>query len=65
MFGDAAKAVNEAISTPLLNNNPGGLDLERTIKWKFPLPLLLLLNPPSNTGKEAKILKPIIGRRLD
>ena len=46
------------------NKSHGELDLERALKWKFLLPILLLRKPPSNLGTRAKVLQPVVTRRM-
>ena len=53
-----------ALDTPHPNATRGALDLERVLKWKFLLPILLLRKPPSSTGTKARDLKPLIKRQM-
>ena len=55
----------EALRAMHPNESCGELDLERAIKWKFLLPILLLRKPPSTNGTKAKDLRPVVHRRLD
>ena len=64
-FGDACRAVLEKLRAPDAGETRGKLDLERTIKWKFLLPSLLLRKPPATKGIRAMELKPIVQRRLN
>jgi len=55
----------DAISLNDVHEARGHLTLERTVKWKFMLPTLLLRKPPSDMGTKARDLKPIVQRRLN
>ena len=47
-----------------MNESRSELDLERALKWKFLLPIFLLRKPPSGSGTRARLLQPIVSRRL-
>ena len=63
-FGEACKAITDALKMPPHLQGQNGLDLERAIKWKFLLPILLLRKPPSSSGTRAAALQAIVQRRL-
>ena len=52
---------------PHPNASRGRLDLERALKWKFILPIIIMLlrKPPLANGTKAKLLEPIVKHRLD
>ena len=58
-------AIIDAVNNIDVHEARGQLLLERTIKWIFILPILLLCKPPSATAAEARDLKPIVQRRLN
>ena len=64
VFGEACRAVTDALEMPPHLQGQDGLDLERAIKWKFLIPILLLRKPPSSTGTRAAALQAIVQRRL-
>ena len=61
-MGDAYRWVTEALRALHPNESRGELDLERALKWKFLLPILLLRKPPLGSGTKAKLLQPIVSR---
>ena len=63
-YGEALHAVVDAINHNDVHEARGQLTLERTIKWKFVLPIPLLRKPPSDTGTKARNLKLIVQCRL-
>ena len=63
-MGNAYQWITEALRAPHPNELGGELDLERALKWKFLLPILLLQKPPSGSGTRAKLLQPIVSRHM-
>ena len=63
-YGEVLRAVVDTINVNDVNVARGHLTLERTIKWKFVLPILLLRIPPSSTGTKARDLKLIVQHQL-
>jgi len=64
-YGEALRVGVDAINNNDQHKARGQLSLERAIKWKFILPILLLHKPPSATRTNAGDLKPIVQCRLN
>ena len=64
-FSDACAAVNDQLQAPHPNSSRSELQLERRLKWKNILYIIMLRKPPSKSGIKYRDLIPIIRRRFN